>query len=281
MRLLKNFFELIRWPNLLIIVLTQYMALLCLVEGMGLEQFGDISQFKITIVTVLVAAAGYIINDYFDIKIDLVNKPSEVYIGRTIKRRSAMLWHQVFNVTATVIAWTLGLKVFVVTVLAITLLWFYASIFKKRAFWGNFLVAGLTAASLVIMAVYYPKNDLLINIYAVFAFGISLIREIVKDCEDIRGDKEFGSTTIPIILGLKKTKWLIFVIMTSFAIIVGAMGLALKNPKLQVSFLVMGIPYFYLAYKLYWADRKSHFNQLSQICKYIMILGTLSMLTLL
>ena len=131
------------------------------------------------------------------------------------------------------------------------------------------------------MAVYYPKSDLLINIYAVFAFGISLIREIVKDIEAMKGDKEFGSTTLPIRLGLKKTKWLLFIIMLSFALIVGSMGFALKNPKLQVAFLVMGLPYFYLAYKLYWADRKAHFSTLSQVCKYIMILGTLSMLTLL
>lgn len=260
-------------------ILTQYTARIFLV-GKGHSVWSsllDKNQFLITLSTVLVAASGYIINDYFDVKIDQVNKPDEVIIGRYINRRQAMLAHQALNIAAAVISFSVSLKVFVVNILAMTLLWFYASVFKKQAFVGNFLVAGLTGASLVVMAVFYTENDLLINIYAVFAFGISLIREIIKDIEDIRGDKKYGSRTLPIIWGLRKTKTLVFIFMALFVAAVSSMGFALHNKKLLFSFLFLSFPFFYMAFRLYFADRKRHFSQLSTWSKIIMILGVLSM----
>ena len=280
MLIVFKFFELVRWKNLLIIVLTQYMARVFLV-GKGqspLESMMDWKQFLITLSTIMVAAAGYIINDYFDIKIDQVNKPKKVVIGRFIRRRHAMFAHQVLNVSAAVISFTISHKVFLVTVVAMTLLWLYASVFKKRPFIGNFLVAGLTGASLVVMSVYYSANDLLINIYAVFAFGITLIREIIKDIEDICGDKKFGSSTLPIIWGIRKTKYLLFFFMSGFIASVFYMGLALGNEQLMFAFLILSIPFFYLGFQLYFADRKQHFAKLSFWTKIIMVLGVMSML---
>ncbi len=276
---LLKFFDLIRWRNLLIVILTQYTARIFLVgKGQDLmESVLDSKQFLITLSTVLVAASGYIINDYFDIKIDQVNKPDEVVIGRYINRRYAMLAHQALNIAAAVISFSVSFKVFLVNIIAMTLLWFYASVYKKQAFIGNFLVAGLTGASLVVMAVYYPENDLLINVYALFAFGISLIREIIKDIEDLRGDKKYGSRTLPIIWGLRKTKALLFAFMFLFVLAVAAMGVALNNPKLLISFFFLAIPFFYMAFRLYFADRKRHFSQLSTWSKIIMIHGVLSM----
>ncbi|MFT5883894.1 MAG: 4-hydroxybenzoate polyprenyltransferase [Arcticibacterium sp.] len=277
--LILQFFKLIRWENLLIIVLTQYMARVFLVgNGEAFElAILDENQFLITLTTLLVAAAGYIINDYFDVKIDLVNKPKEVIIGRFIKRRHAIFAHQVLNVSAAVISYTISFRVFVVNVFAMTLLWVYASVFKKKPIIGNVLVAGLTAASLVVMAVYYTENDLLINIYAVFAFGITLIREIIKDIEDIRGDKKFGSTTLPIIWGIRKTKYVIFFFMIGFIMTVCLMGFALHNQSLNFIFMLLAVPFFYMMFRLYFADRKIHFSQLSTWSKIIMILGILSM----
>jgi 4-hydroxybenzoate polyprenyltransferase len=279
MLLLQKFFELVRWKNLLIILLTQYMARVFLVgKGNSItDSLLDKNQFLISVSTLLVAAAGYIINDYFDIKIDQVNKPHEVVIGRFIRRRHAILAHQILNVTAAVISFTMGWKVFLVNIMAMTLLWFYASVFKKLPFIGNFLVAGLTGASLVVMAVFYTENDLLINIYALFAFGITLIREIIKDIEDITGDKKYGSTTLPIIWGIRKTKYLLFFFMLGFVISVGFMSMALNNKKLSLSLLLLGIPFLYLGFRLYFADRKKHFAQLSFWSKVIMVLGIGSM----
>ncbi len=279
---LIHFLRLIRWQNLLIIIATQYLARICLVGGrpISLAGLADVNQLLITLGTIFIAAAGYIINDYFDVKIDLINKPDKVVIGRFIPRRYAILIHQVLNIAGAVIGFAVSFKVFLVNILAISTLWFYASVFKRKMFVGNFLVAGLTGAALVAMAVFYKENDLLINIYSLFAFGISLIREIIKDIEDIRGDQRYGSNTLPIILGLKSTKKMLYVLIALFVLGVLLLSIWLGNSRLYVVFALLSLPMAYLTYRLVKADRKQHFAHLSDVCKVIMVLGVLSMLAI-
>ncbi|MFN3588622.1 MAG: geranylgeranylglycerol-phosphate geranylgeranyltransferase [Spirosomataceae bacterium] len=279
MRYIFVFFRLIRYRNLLMIAFTQYFARYFIV---GVENsFGEIvtdkNQFLITLATVTIAAAGYVINDYFDVKIDLVNKPKDVIIGRYMKRRWAIVIHQSLSVFGVLLGFFIGWKVFLVNLFAVSLLWFYAERFKRQAFIGNLVVSGLTGASLVVMAVHYTSGDKLLNIYAVFAFFISLIREIIKDMEDIKGDKKFGCQTLPILWGVPKTKQLVWIIMLIFVSVVLSMGFALQNKILLFVFLLLGIPVSWLAYALIKADRKVHFAQLSRLAKWIMLFGISSM----
>lgn len=277
---LRALLKLVRVQNLLIIVFTQYLARIFLVgpKNEWLSHILDIHQFFITLSTVLIAAAGYIINDYFDIKIDLVNKPQEVIIGRYIRRRWAMIIHQILNGLGILIGLFLGLKVLIVNVLAVACLWFYSSAFKKKAFFGNFMIAMLTASSLIVMAVYYDKNDNLLNIYALFAFTITLVREIIKDIEDMRGDARFGCKTLPIIWGIRKTKRLLFVILIVFMILTLSIGYSIHNQAINYIFVLMNLLVGWLFYKISIADRKIHFTKLSLYCKILMILGTSSMI---
>jgi 4-hydroxybenzoate polyprenyltransferase len=263
-------------------VFTQYLAKVFLVGPAFHWKYHllDQNQFFITLSTVLIAAAGYIINDYFDVKIDLINKPDEVIIGRVIKRRWAIIIHQTLNVLGVLIGFAVSIKVLIVNFIAVTCLWFYAERFKRLAFVGNFLVAALTGASLLVMAVYYPGSDLLINIYAVFAFGITLIREVIKDMEDVPGDKKYGCRTLPIIWGIPKTKRFVYFLLAGFILIVLSIGWELNNERVMTIFLLLGIPVIWLIYKLYRADRKSHYSFLSRFCKIIMILGICSMIVI-
>jgi 4-hydroxybenzoate polyprenyltransferase len=238
----------------------------------------DYKQLILVFATISIASAGYIINDYFDVKIDLINKPQEVIIGKYIKRRWAILIHQILSFTGIVIGAFLGLKVFLINILAVSTLWFYSERFKKKAFIGNFLVAFLTAFSLIILSVYYQKNTLLVNVYALFAFSISLIREIIKDIEDIRGDARYGCKTLPIIWGIRKTKILLYVFIASFVIILISMAYILDNQYLILIFSLSILPFLWFVYKLYWADKRRDFAFLSRICKLIMLIGILSMI---
>jgi len=280
LKLFAAFFRLVRFRNLLIIVLTQYMARIFLVgpKEEWLSYIFDYKQFILVLATVSIAAAGYIINDYFDIKIDLVNKPREVIIGKIIKRRWAILSHQILNFTGVVIGFFLGLKVFIINIIAISALWFYSERFKRQAFIGNFVVAFLTAFSLIVLAVYYKKNELLVNIYALFAFSISLIREIIKDMEDIRGDARYGCRTLPIIWGIRKTKILLYIFIVSFVGILFFMAYLLHNQYLIMIFSGSIVVFTWFMNKLYWADRKKDFTLLSKICKIIMLGGVTSMI---
>jgi len=152
--------RLVRMTNLVIVALTQYLTRILLI---GPRQewksiITDIDMFVLALSTVCIAAAGYIINDYFDVKIDIVNKPERVVVGRYLKRRWAMGAHQVLNVLGAILGLVVSPYIFVINVFSITLLWFYSERYKRLPFIGNFIVSLLTGLTLLILTVHYPAN---------------------------------------------------------------------------------------------------------------------------
>lgn len=178
--------------------------------------------FLSVLVVILLTAGGNIINDYFDVKVDLINKPERVVVGKTVKRRVAMVLHQSFNVAAMLISIYLcyrykNWEALIIPVIISTLLWFYSPILKKKILIGNLVVALCVSAVPVWAGVFeipriiqhykdiHHSPDILrqtlwtiILVYAVFAFLLSLSREAIKDLEDLEGDKEGQYRTMPI-----------------------------------------------------------------------------------
>jgi 4-hydroxybenzoate polyprenyltransferase len=275
-----GFMRLVRWPNLVILVLTQYLTRVFLIGDQHLwrEYLIEKELFLLAISTVMIAAAGYIINDYYDIKIDLLNKPQRVIIGRYVKRRVAMGAHQVLNLLGVGIGLYLSKKIFLVNLFAVFCLWFYSNQLKRMPFWGNLMIAILAGLSLVVLAVYYGQHEQEVYIYATFAFSISLIREIIKDLEDMRGDASFGCQTLPIRWGVARTKWFLYVLIGVFMLLLGLLAQALQNTHISVAFGLMLFPTSYLIYRIFWADTLREFAFLSHFCKIIMLAGVLSMM---
>jgi 4-hydroxybenzoate polyprenyltransferase len=277
---LVGYARLIRWPNLLMIVFTQYLVRIFLIGPRNdwSAQLQERFLFLISLSTVLIAAAGYIINDYFDVKIDLVNKPQRVVIGRYLRRRKAMIVHQILNVTGCLIGLCVSKWVFVCCVVAVSLLWCYSAYFKKKPFIGNFLVAFMSAFSLLILLVYYPQNQLFVWLYAIFSFIISLIRELIKDIEDIKGDAIYGGRTLPIIWGIRSTKYLIYVLSFFFIGTIFFILYVIDNQHLTFIFIIILMIFLCLIYQLYRADTQREYVFLSQFSKFIMLLGILSII---
>jgi 4-hydroxybenzoate polyprenyltransferase len=272
--------RLVRMTNLVIVALTQYLTRILLIgprhEWKSIVT--DIDMFVLSLSTVCIAAAGYIINDYFDIKIDIVNKPERVVVGRYLKRRWAMGAHQVLNVVGAILGLVVSPYIFVVNVFSITLLWFYSERYKRLPFIGNFIVSLLTGLTLLILTVHYPANRHLVFIYAVFSFFISLIREVVKDMEDIRGDEAHGCRTLPIIWGIRRTKTFLYSVIVVFVLTLFVMARALQNNLLTLLFLLLLIPIALLLLRLYQADTRRDFKDISSLCKIIMLLGLITMI---
>ena len=276
---IRGFLKLTRFPNLLIIALTQYLAAIFLASypENGLDKLHSLNLFLLSSSTLMIAAAGYIINDYYDIKIDYVNKPDKVVVGKLVKRRIVLASHGILNVLGIGIGFYLSLRVGAINFLAGFLLWIYSNQLKRMPLIGNFVIAFLTGLSIVIIAVYYRNNVQLIMTYAVFAFSINLVREIIKDMEDIRGDMRFGSKTLPIIWGFRKTKYFLYTLITIFILILFMLSSQLGNPILDLFFIFLIIPIIYLIYLLYRADTQKRFHLLSTFCKLLMLAGISSM----
>ncbi len=250
-----HFLQLIRVQNLLIIALTQYLMRYCIVEPVakligkngGVDvvlQLSNLDFFLLSLSTIFIAAAGNIINDYFDLRIDRINKPEKIIVGRFIKRRVAMGAHVVINglgiVLGAYIAWRVGIwELVLVHIFAAISLWYYATTFKRQLIIGNLIIAILAGIIPVIVGLcdlpllngeYGPQlsgavqgnfNPIAYWLLAFggFAFLITLAREITKDIADVQGDDRFGCRTIPIVYGNKVS---VAIVLALYALLVVA-----------------------------------------------------------
>lgn len=279
---IKGLAKLIRWPNLLIIALSQYLAAIFLIGPSEnyLDYLFDVELFLIALGTILIAAAGYIINDYYDVKIDYINKPQKVVVGSTLKRRAAMFIHTGLNILGILAGVLVSLKIALINLLAATLLWGYSNQLKRMPFIGNFSVAILSGLSIALVGIHYPANSHKVYFYALFAFFISLIREIVKDIEDLKGDASFGCMTLPVVWGIRQTKTFIYGLFFFFALTLIYLASLMGNVFLNYYFALLIIPGAFIIYKLIIADTRKQFKLLSNQLKWLMLLGILSMVVI-
>lgn len=301
------FFQLIRWRNLLIVFATQLVIWYFVVWPVKPDNahhffLGPLPFLLLTLSTICIAAAGYIINDYFDLRIDAVNKPDKLIIEKKISRRSAILWHTFFNVVGVYLAFVLCYKLryfqpLVLQILCTALLWFYSTHFKRQYVIGNVVVALLTALTVLILAFYEPSfyryvhlqffirstdgmvpNPFwVIMVYAYFAFMLTWMREIVKDMEDYKGDVAEGCDTMPIRLGLVRSARFVIVlgILTLSPLLIAAYKLLLSTKMYLGIYVLVALilPVCIFLYQLPQSTAHEHYARQSSRLKLIMLLG--------
>jgi 4-hydroxybenzoate polyprenyltransferase len=271
---LSALLRLTRFWNLLIIGLAQYFTAFFLI---GRETLTDWKLFILSSSTMIIAAAGYIINDYYDVKIDLINKPERVVVGKSITRRYAILFHTFLSFTGVALGFLLSWQIGVINFFSSFLLWLYSNNLKRQALIGNLAVALLTGLSIALLNWLYHSNTLLVNVYALFAFSMTLVREIIKDMEDLKGDTTYGCKTLPIIWGFRKTKVALYIFLTVFVISVLLIHFFFSPLPIYYFLIFLFIPLAVLIFRLVQADTKNDFYRLSTLCKVIMLFGILSM----
>jgi 4-hydroxybenzoate polyprenyltransferase len=242
------------------------------------DLFRNTDMLILSLSTILIAAAGYVINDYYDIKIDYVNRPDRVVVGRFLKRRAILFIHAGFNTLGIAGGLYVSLELGLVNFFAAGLLWLYSNQLKRMPLWGNLSVAILTGLAVFVVYILFRESIFLFAAYSFFAFFISLIREIIKDLEDIEGDRKFDCKTLPIVLGQRKTKIVIYLVSIIFIFVVAI--LLQREPKFWYVLggltLMLGLLNFILGQ----ADKTLDYANLSRLSKQIMILGLISMIFL-
>jgi 4-hydroxybenzoate polyprenyltransferase len=298
---LGAFLRLVRWQNLLFIVITQC----CYEYGIYLPIYKthDLTQFILLVIaSVLIAAAGYIINDYFDLNIDQINKPDKVVVNHGVSRRWAIFWHMLLSLLGffcTVLAlspfhfWYLIFA----NLICIVLLWLYSTNFKRQLLIGNIVISLLT--SWVILIIFFSKSPIslqavtspdqaairlfrLTMLYAAFAFVISLIREVLKDMEDRMGDQQYGCRTMPIVWGLQASRVFIYVwiIVLAGTLLLLQVYVVAYGWWLSIAYclLLIVLPLLLILQQLSSAQTQPDFHRLSSWIKWVMLTGIFSML---
>jgi len=313
---MRAFFNLIRWQNLLIVTLTmvlmRYAVIdsliskigVTLIKGTGNEipmtiQFPWFYFILLVAATVLITAGGYVINDYFDIKTDLINK-GKVIVGTKIPRRQAMMWHNIFNITGVAIgffiSWKAGYFMLGSLFLLVSgLLYFYSASYKRQFLIGNIIVAILTAM-VPLLVVFYewpalyryyrinaislPEINFIfywVGGFALFAFLTTLTREIIKDIEDFDGDIAYGRNTVPVVIGVLSAKVVSICLIIITVILLYLTWYFFVNDIITLIYLsaVIVLPLLFVVYKTVVSSTRKQLHKASTIMKIVMLTGIL------
>jgi 4-hydroxybenzoate polyprenyltransferase len=314
---MKAFLNLIRWQNLLIVILTmvlmRYAVIGTIIGKLGVilinigtgEETPMVLQFPwfdfvlLVAATVFITAGGYVINDYFDIKTDLINKGS-VIVGTKIPRRQAMMWHNIFNITGVSLGFYISWKadsiwLGAIFLIASGMLYFYSSSYKRQFLVGNIVVAIMTAMVPLLVVLYewpalyryytvnaidFPGINFIfywVGGFSVFAFITTLTREIIKDIEDFEGDTAFGRNTVPIVIGVLSAKIVsISLIIITIALLYLAWYFFINDTAtlIYLSSAIV-IPLLFAVYKLIISSSKLQIHSASSIMKVVMLTGIL------
>lgn len=302
------FLRLIRYQNLLMILLT-----MCLVRYALISSFTDFqlatTHFVFLALSVLcISAGGYIINDIYDLEADKINKPSKIYIGESFSIVKARFNYVLLNVLGLFFGIYISIKeesiefsfFFIATAI---LLFLYSRFFKRIVLLGNVLISVLVGLPILLVYLFetieISRHDsflevlanifnnvdiyILVLYYTFFSFLTTLIREIIKDIEDINGDYCMQMKTLPILFGVKRARnmAIIFAIILIVSLIL-INNVFMRSDEQQLlgiyNYLFLVAPLLYFVYRLWNAEKKSHFSYQSSYMKWIMLSGILSML---
>ncbi len=302
--MIRDYFRLVRIKNLIIIAITLYimrwLVIYPILELNGFSfQFSEFNFFLLTISTVFITAGGYVINDYFDQKTDLINCPKRVVVGATIERRHAMTLHNILNFVAIAIGFYIAYEIdlanigFIFPIIS-GALWFYSTTYKNQFLIGNIIVA-LLIALIPLMPVLFEipmlnkeyhqiliRNGSDFNVllffslgFAFFAFITNLIREIIKDIEDIEGDEEYERKTLPIVLGEFYSKIVVEFIISITIVALILTHIIYLDDNITLWYFLIGLiaPLLFLSYKILKAKETKDYKTASTIIKIIMLVG--------
>jgi 4-hydroxybenzoate polyprenyltransferase len=297
-----SFLNLIRYKNLLMLAFMQLIFRYGFLKLQKIDlALSDWQYGLLVLSTVLIAAAGYVINDIFDQETDRNNKPTKVIVGKSISENKAYNIYAVLNVSGVAIGFYLSNVIMqpnfaAIFILIAATLYIYATSLKQMLLIGNIVVALLLALSVIIIGVFdiFPaihsgNQEIMASLfsilidYAIFAFMINLLREIVKDLEDFNGDKQQEMKTLAIVLGIQKTSKLVFIL--SFIPIIALLYyvnnyLVSNNLIIATIYSLLFIlgPLLYFSIKIWNVTSKTDFTILSKVLKWILFFGILSIL---
>ncbi len=267
---ITTFLQLIRYKNLLILLLTQ-----CFVFFILLDETLDIRFWSLLFATFFAAASGNIINDLMDKETDRINHPEKKLLQNNKAWYILMI---LFLVGSLFLSLNLPIEACLVVIINNVLLLLYSTYLKGLPLIGNIAISYLTASSVYLFYLVYDESHTELMVFSVFTFIIHLIREIIKDAEDIEGDKKAGYKTLPIVIGLQNTKTLILLIEVLFIPVLLYFSLKITTSLFLYNSIIV-LPFvFFIIYKTYKAKQKKNYNSISNWCKLLMLFGLLGML---
>lgn len=270
----------VRWYNIFFLALSQYLAVVFILNDPThwWHTLKNPDLHLIVFASLFCVAGGYLINNFYDLEKDLINRPNKTIYEKIVKQSTSLRLYFLFNTIGAMLGFLVSFHVFLFFSAFIFLLWFYSHKLKKITFVGNLAASLLAITPFFAIFIYYRLEDLLIITYVSFILLIIFIREIIKDMEALKGDVIVGYPTLPVTIGLNKTKWLI----SGFALL-GAIPAAAIFYKTNFT----GISYYLFAggsgvivsiVLLIPAQKQKHYHLINNLYRILIIGGILGLM---
>ncbi len=281
---MKNLLKIIRWPNLAMVAAIQVLVYMRLLYHQNsIVNTGDL--VLLVLITVLIAAGGYIINDYYDRDIDRINKPDKWIVGNTLSEKKALQVYMLISLLGGVLSFWLALRFglsnyMFIYLIAVGGLWLYSSRLKCLPVAGNLWVSLFCAAVILIVALpdLILGNEEVIRkelwFYIGFAFLATWIREVVKDLEDVEGDEKNNCKTFVVKFGIKPGKIMATIIGLALVVLISLWEDQQTNSIVKFVLVVLqGVVMGSIGF-LWWSKIENVYGKISQVIKIIMLAGT-------
>ena len=271
-------FTLVRWYNILLITFALYLSAVFLINPR--ENWLEVSlSYKLHLTIASLAffiMAGYIINAFYDFEKDIINRPKETIFDRVISKTSCLRAYGIFILIGFILSLMVGWKVLVFNTIFSFSLWFYSHKLRKKPITGELGATLLTIAPFISLTIFYLETNLTIIIYIGYLFAVTLTREIIKKMVYLKGDLIVGEKSLPIIMGIRTTKYIILCSMLFSLIPVGVLLPEIINRYILYYFIVSSSLITTSILLLKFAKTPSHFDKINTIYKVIILMGILS-----
>ena len=276
-----SIFSVVRIYNILIIVLAQYLtSIFILSDKKPFDVVFDFNLFLLILCSSLSIASGYIINNFYDQKKDVINKPIKSKIDDVVKNSTKLYFYFFLNFVVIFFASIISLRAIIFFSVYIFFLWFYSHKLKRLLFLGNLFYSLLTITPFFAILLYYKNIDLIIAAYALFLFFILLLKDITKDLKNLVGDFTENYQTIPVAFGEDFSRIIISLITFINVILIINLFINFSDGYMNIYYGISLILLLIFTIKLYKSKKVSDYLELHNILRLIIGLGVFSIILL-
>ena len=276
-----SIFSVVRIYNILIIVLAQYLTSIFILSDKKLfDVIFDFNLFLLILCSSLSIASGYIINNFYDQKKDIINKPIKSKIDDVVKKSTKLYFYFILNFVVIFFASIISLRAVIFFSVYIFFLWFYSHKLKRLLFLGNLFYSLLTITPFFAILLYYKNIDLIIAAYALFLFFILLLKDITKDLKNLVGDFTENYQTIPVAFGEDFSRIIISLITFINVILIINLFINFSDGYMNIYYGISLILLLIFMFKLYNSKKVSDYLELHNILRLIIGLGVFSIILL-
>ncbi len=276
-----SIFSVVRIYNILIIVLAQYLTSIFILSDKKLfDVIFDFNLFLLILCSSLSIASGYIINNFYDQKKDIINKPIKSKIDDVVKKSTKLYFYFILNFVVIFFASIISLRAVIFFSVYIFFLWFYSHKLKRLLFLGNLFYSLLTITPFFAILLYYKNIDLIIAAYALFLFFILLLKDITKDLKNLVGDFTENYQTIPVAFGEDFSRIIISLITFINVILIINLFINFSDGYMNIYYGISLILLLIFTIKLYNSKKVSDYLELHNILRLIIGLGVFSIILL-